>query len=185
MSTKSRPRTARSYIPYFEDFQPTAEDYESQINNIGAVTASADKFLFRAPVDLAIKAVYVLDDTTLAASLTAYWSFQVALFRAADYSSKYNLLSSLATTETVGLTANTPRDLGADQNLDLRAGDVLELQITETGSATNLVDLFVQVDYVPYIMGGTTTSTSTTTTTTTSTTTTSSSTSSTITVTMT
>ena len=159
MSTKSRPRTARSYIPYFEEFQPTAEDYESQINNIGAVTGDANKFLFRAPVDLTIKAIYALDDTTLAASLTAYWSFQVVLFRQSDYSSKVNLLSSAATTETTGLTANTPRDLGADQNLDLRAGDVLEIQITETGSATNLVDLFVQVDYVPYTMGGTTTST--------------------------
>jgi hypothetical protein len=172
-------RTARSYFPYWEEKTPTGEEYKTIINNIGAVTATADKFLFRTPVSMLIKAIWILDDTTLAAHADNYWSFQVVSYQSGDRSQSVNLIATAVTTSTAGLTANTPRSLGVDQNTNLNAGDVLELQITKVASATSLVDLFVQVDYVPSVAGGTTTSTSTTTTTTTtssSTTTTSSST---------
>lgn len=167
-------RTARSYFPYWEEKTPTAEEYKTVINNIGAVTASADKFLFRCPKDMLIKKVWIIDDTTLDPNSGNYWSFQVVSYQQADRSQSVNLLATAVTTKTVGLTANTPRDLGVDQNLNLNVGDTLEIQITKTASATSLVDLFVQVDYVPSLVGGTSTSTSTSTTTTTTTTTTTS-----------
>lgn len=171
-------RTAKSYFPYWEEKTPTAEEYKSQINNIGAVSASADKFIFRAPTSVLIKKVWILDDTTLAADGTNYWEFQVVSYQADNRSAFVNLLATSVKTSGAGLTANTPRDLAVDQNLNLNAGDLLEIQITKNSSATSLVDLLVQVDYIPG-SGGTTTSTTTTTTTTTtssSTTTTSSST---------
>jgi hypothetical protein len=172
-------RTAKSYFPYWEDYGPTAEEYKSQINNIGPASTSFDKFLFRAPTDVKIKNIWILDDTTLAASGTNYWSIQVVSYQAGDKSQSVNLLDTAVTTAVTGLTANTPRDLVPNQNTELNAGDVLEIQVTKVSSATALVDFLVQVDYVPSAKGGTTTSTSTTTTTTTtssSTTTTSSST---------
>lgn len=172
-------RTARAYFPYWEDASPTAEDYKIILNNIGPATTSFDKFLFRAPVDILIKNIWILDDTTLAADGSNYWSFQVVSYQAGDKSQSVNLIATAVTTAVTGLTANTPRDLTPDQNLNLNAGDVVEIQVTKVSSATALVDLLVQIDCVPSVKGGTTTSTSTTTTTTTtssSTTTTSSST---------
>lgn len=172
-----KPRSMRSYFPYYADADAGSDvaldAYKIFANNIGAVSATANKFLMRAPTDILIKAIYVTDDTTLAAHNTNYWTFQIVSYHVGDRSLTTDLLATAVDTKVAsgGLTANTPRDLAPDQNLNVAAGDLLEIVITKAASATSLVDLQVQVDYVVSKVGATTTSTTTTTTTTTSTTT--------------
>jgi len=173
-----RIRTAKSYFPYWEEKTPTAEEYKSIVCNFGTVSASDDVLLFRAPASMEIKAIYLSVETTIATSDTNYWSVQAVSYQNSDRSQSPNLLSSAQTTKVTGgtaITANTPWALSIDQNTNLNAGDLIELQLTKASSASNLVGFTVQIDYIPSSAGGTTTSTSTSTTTTTTTTTTTSS----------
>ena len=161
-----------------KDYYPGMEDSTDEIKTdsyiIGDISATSTRIVFNAPSDVKITSVKLIVDTAIVLSESNYYSVQLVnqtqnddLLATAD---NYNF------DEAIG--AYVQHAITPDQNMNLRDGDVLEVQFTETGSLT-LSGLYVEVEYVVTGFEATTTSTSTTTTTTTtssSTTTTSSST---------
>jgi hypothetical protein len=105
------------------------------------------RYVFVAPYDCKIDQVLVVSDTAVAASDTNYYSFQVQNLTQAE-----SLLASAATTQATGgtaITADAAYALGPDQNTVIDDGDVIELQVTETGVATDLTsaEILVVVEY--------------------------------------
>jgi archaellum component FlaG (FlaF/FlaG flagellin family) len=90
----------------------------------------------------------IVSDTAVAASDTNYYAFQVQNLTQAEA-----LLSAAQTTMATGGTAITGDTLYAvspDQNSVISDGDVLELQVTETGTVTDLssAQLVAVVEYI-------------------------------------
>lgn len=112
--------------------------------------ASANYWLMTIPVTgrYAINSIYLISDTaTTGSGAGTRWDFQVANLTAGN-----NLLSVAKTTNGAEIAADTPYSLGVNQNnakADLDALDVLELQITKTGTPTDLsgAKVMVQVNY--------------------------------------
>lgn len=105
------------------------------------------RFIFVAPYDCKVDRVAVISDTGVPASDTDYYSFQVQNLTRGNA-----LLSAAKTTRATGgsaITADTPYYLGPDQNQVVYDGDVLELQVTETGTAADLTgaEVVVAVEY--------------------------------------
>lgn len=162
-------RTFRSYNPAFDHRDSAGDRKRSEVAELGTVTGDHNRLIFRAPSEVEIKQISLVVTVDVAANSSNYWSFQVV------NSSKGSatLLSAAKTTQSNNIDDHVSFDLNPNQNLFLAPNDVLEIQIDENGSATNLQDCIVVVDWE--VSGvTTTTSTSTTTTTTTSTSTTTS-----------
>jgi len=109
--------------------------------------ATDQRYLFVAPYDCRIDQVYLVSDTAVAANDTNYYSFQVQ-----NLTQSEALLSSAQTTQATGgtaITADTPYAVAPDQNHVISDGDVLELQVTETGTATDLTgaEIIAVVEY--------------------------------------
>ncbi len=120
---------------------PVAEIAERALKKTSVVTltgwdATDQRYLFVAPYDCKIDQVSIVSDTAVAANDTNYYSFQVQNLTAANA-----LLSAAKTTQATGgtaITGDAVYDLSPDQNQVISDGDVLELQVTETGTATGL-----------------------------------------------
>ena len=98
--------------------------------------ATTDRFLFVAPYDCQITSVNLVSDTAVPASDTNYYSFQVQNLTQAEA-----LLSAAQTTKSTGgtaITGDAVYGLVPDQNSIVSDGDVIELQVSETGTATDL-----------------------------------------------
>jgi hypothetical protein len=131
---------------------PTAEIAEralrkSSIVGIEGWDGDANRYVFVAPYDCHIDGVRLLSTDGVAASDTNYYAFQVRNLGAGN-----DLLSSAQTTQATGgqaIAADEPYGIGPDQNRVISRGDVLELQVTETGAATDLSlsQLLVVVEY--------------------------------------
>ena len=109
--------------------------------------ATDQRYIFVAPYDCSIDQVQLVSDTAVAASDTNYYAIQVQNLTQAEA-----LLSSAKTTESTGgtaITADAAYTLDRDQNTVVDDGDVLEIQITETGTATDLTsaEILVVVEY--------------------------------------
>ena len=105
------------------------------------------RYVFVAPYDCQIDEVLIVSDTAVAASDTNYYAFQVQNLTQAE-----SLLASATTTQSTGgtaITADAAYALGPDQNAVIDDGDVIELQVTETGVATDLTsaEILVVVEY--------------------------------------
>lgn len=131
---------------------PLAEIAERALKKTSVVqltgwNATDQRYLFVAPYDCKIDQVSLVSDTAVAANDTNYYSFQVQNLTAAKA-----LLSSAKTTQATGgtaITGDAPYDLSPSQNQVISDGDVLELQITETGTATDLTsaEIVAVVEY--------------------------------------
>ena len=111
-------------------------------------SATTNRYLFVAPYDCNIATVSIVSDTAVATNNTNYYSFQVQNLTQAEA-----LLSAAQTTETTGgaaIAVDTPYAVTPDQNSVISDGDVLELQVTEAGTATDLTSaqLVAVVEYV-------------------------------------
>jgi hypothetical protein len=131
---------------------PVAEIAERALKKTGVVNlagwdGTTQRYVFVAPYDCNIDQVSVVSDVAVAASDTNYYSFQVQNLTQAE-----SLLASAKTTKTTGgtaITADAVYELGPDQNTVIDDGDVIELQVTETGVATDLTsaEILVVVEY--------------------------------------
>ena len=125
---------------------------QSVIINVGGFQTSDDKYLWSVPLasQYTIDEIYLICNTATTSSVvsTTDWEFQVRNLTAAE-----DLLSSPKLTSDTEITADARYALGVDQNntkTDLAsAGEVLELQVTKTGSPTDLqaAEIIVQIDY--------------------------------------
>ncbi len=109
--------------------------------------ANKNVYVFVAPYDCRIDQVSLTSDIAVAANDTNYYSFQVQ-----NVTKSLSLLSAVKTTRVTGgqaITANAPYDLSPNQNLVVSDGDVLQLQVTETGVATDLTtgEVVATVEY--------------------------------------
>lgn len=98
---------------------------------VGAQTASFDRFLAIGRGTMTVLDCKFLSGTTIASSGTDYWTFQIRNVTAA-----VNLLSTAATTNGTAATADTAFSITPNQNATLTNGDVLQMQVTETGTAS-------------------------------------------------
>jgi hypothetical protein len=131
---------------------PVAEIAERALKKSSALSlagwdGSDQRYVFVAPYDCSIDQVQIVSDTAVAASDTNYYAFQVQNLTRAEA-----LLSSAKSTESTGgtaITADALYTLDPDQNIVVNDGDVIELQITETGVATDLTgaEILVVVEY--------------------------------------
>lgn len=131
---------------------PVAEIAERALKKTSVVAldgwdATDQRYLFVAPYDCNIDQVCLVSDTAVAANDTNYYSFQVQ-----NLTQSEALLSSAQTTQATGgtaITADTPYAVTPDQNQVISDGDVLELQVTETGVATDLTgaEIIAVVEY--------------------------------------
>lgn len=120
---------------------------KTSVLNLAGWDGSDQRYVFVAPYDCNIDQVQVVSDTAVAASDTNYYALQVQNLTQAEA-----LLSAAKTTESTGgiaVTADIPYALNPDQNTVVYDGDVIELQITETGVATDLTnaEILVVVEY--------------------------------------
>ena len=120
---------------------------KTSVLNIAGWDGSDQWYVFVAPYDCNIDQVQVVSDTAVAASDTNYYALQVQNLTQSEV-----LLSAAKTTESTGgtaITADIPYALDPDQNTVADDGDVIELQITETGVATDLTsaEILVVIEY--------------------------------------
>ena len=113
---------------------------------IGGIPNSGDdRYLFVAPSACTIANVSLVSDTaTTGSDGSNNYTFQVA-----NLTQTQDLLSAVVTTNSNEIAADTVFDITPDQNATIAANDVLELQIVENGTATDLTsaEVFVQVEY--------------------------------------
>jgi hypothetical protein len=101
---------------------------------IAGIAASGNKFVFIAPNRCVIKSAKIVSDVATSGSgATAKYDFQVA-----NLTQTLNLLSAAKSTNGAEIAADAAYNLGVNQNLTLAENDVLELQVTKTGSPTDL-----------------------------------------------
>ena len=120
-------RTISDYYPYLSDGDQPEELKVSEFL-IGDVSASSNKFILVAPSGIRIKSVKIVVDTTIAVDATNYWTAQINnLTRGRD------LLASADTmNKVVAITADTPKTLTPDQNLEISTSDVIGVIFSPT-----------------------------------------------------
>ena len=112
---------------------------------IGGFNATEQKYLFSAPSSCQVTNVILLSDTATASSDGSNnFTFQVQNLTDAEA-----LLSAVVTTDSNEIVADAAYQITPDQNNNLDQGDVLELQITKTGTPTDLSSAEV-VAFVSY-----------------------------------
>lgn len=163
----------RTFEDYYPGFANSDTRDEKRITSVylGTISASGNYDVLIAPSTIKITKISLAVTTTVAVSTSNYWSLQANNVTQLD-----DLLSTADDTNyDTALTADTLYEITPDQNNYLREDDVLQIQLTKNSSASNLVALLVQVEYVVTGTEATTTSTSSSTTSTSSSTTSTSS----------
>lgn len=121
---------------------------KTSVVNVYGWDGSLDRYVFFvAPYDCKIDQVSIVSDIGVAASDTNFYSFQVQ-----NLTQSESLLTSQKTTQSTGgtaVTADAPYALNPDQNQVVSDGDLIEIQITETGIATDVsaAEVLVVVEY--------------------------------------
>jgi hypothetical protein len=115
---------------------------------LGSISSSSNRFLMAAPYACTISKIGIIVDTQInkTTSNTTFWGFQVR-----NLTQSQDLMNSTAVsnarTDNATITADALYDLGVNQNLTLATGDVLELQMTASGSPNALSNLMAQVAF--------------------------------------
>ncbi len=120
---------------------------KTNLTKVTGWNANKNVYAFVAPYDCKVDQVSLVSDVAVGASDTNYYSFQVQ-----NVTRSLALLSAAKTTRVTGGTAiaqNVPYDLAPNQNQVVSDGDVLQVQVTETGAATDLTaaEVVVNVEY--------------------------------------
>ncbi len=131
---------------------PTAEIAERALRKTSIVYSpgwdgTIQRYIFVAPYDCSIDQIQIVSDTTVVADDINYYTFQIQNLTRAEA-----LLASAKTTSATGgtaITADAVYPLDPDQNTVIGDGDVIELQVTESGVATDLTgaEILVVVEY--------------------------------------
>ena len=131
---------------------PTAEIAEralkkTSIVNLDSLSGPEQRYLFVAPYDCRIDEVSLLSDTAVQANDSNYYSIQVRNLTRSE-----SLLSSprrTRTSEVGAIDEDEVLDLSPDQNQVVNDGDVLELQVSRTGTPANLsaAEIIAVVEY--------------------------------------
>ena len=114
------------------------------IVSVGALSASTNIYI-GSPHQKSWKVlrVRVISDTASTGSDGSNnWEFQVR-----NKTQTEDMLSTATSTNGSEIAADTPFDVVTDQNETAAVDDVLELQITKTGSATTLARVSIQVEF--------------------------------------
>ena len=110
---------------------------------LGDISSAGDHFILQVPGDLSVEDILLASSAGVTANDSNYWSFQVR-----NLTQSLDLLSSPQTTQATGgtaITADTPYSITPDQNADVANGDLLELQISSTGSPGALAGVLISV----------------------------------------
>lgn len=131
--------------------QVTDRSVMSVSTRLGAISGSDNRFVWMVPASGTFEVVgcYVVSDTATSGSDGSNnYTFQLA-----NLTEGVDLFSSAKTTNGAELAANARYSLAGTlqyhQKGDLDGGDVLELQVTKTGSPTDLssAEVAVQIDF--------------------------------------
>ena len=120
---------------------------KTSIVHIDGWSGVDQRYLFVAPYDCRIDQVSLVSDTAVQASDSNYYALQVR-----NLTQSESLLSSPLRTRTSNagaITEDEVFDLSPDQNQVVDDGDVLELQVSKTGSPANLsaAEIIAVVEY--------------------------------------
>ena len=130
-----------------EDVRGIAEGLEQcVIAKIGAIAATDQKYLLIAPRALRVQSIKLVSDVTTASSAAGSKEYG---FKVKNLTQNNDLGATDTVTSDTEITADTAYTITVDQNLDIAAGDVLELQVTKTGSPTSLAaaEIIVMIAY--------------------------------------
>jgi len=112
-------------------------------SQIGTQTGTFDRYVFRATAAVTIVNAYLINNGSTTSDGSNKWTFQLRNLTAGN-----DLLSTAKTTNGAEIAADTAYALTPNQNLTLAAGDIIELQAVETGTATSLGTQFAcQITY--------------------------------------
>lgn len=125
---------------------------------LGALSASRNVYVAHARVPLTIQAAVLLDTAGQTGTSGNEWTFQLR-----NKTQSLNLFSATVGTYTwlsgvgpgtangtgTGLVADTPYKLTPNQNANVATDDVLEFQITKTGTATAFTRLSLLLYAIP------------------------------------
>lgn len=113
----------------------------------GIANGGENYHIYAAPDAHVVSSIKIISDTTTSGSDGSN-NYAFVIRNVTQGNDLYSV-SGGKTTNGAEITADTVWDVTVDQNLTLAAGDVLELQITENGTATDLTSakLICQVNY--------------------------------------
>ena len=119
-------------------------DASRQAVHVARVNLTASVNLLVPPLANAgvVKRVTLVSDTTTTSDGSNNWAFQIR-----NKTQATNLLSTAANTNGAEITADVVYAVTPDQNATVAADDVLELQVTETGTATSLTNATFAIEY--------------------------------------
>lgn len=121
--------------------------YSSSLTLEGIVNGGENYHIFAAPDSHVISSIKIVSDTATASSDGSN-NYGFVIRNVTQGNDLYSVAGG-KTTNGAELVADTVWNVTIDQNLTMAAGDVLELQITENGTATSLTSakLMCQVNY--------------------------------------
>jgi hypothetical protein len=119
-------------------------DRNPPIVQLGNLTGSLNRYLFCPPVAWYAVDLVVCSKTATVSTGVNNWAFQVRKLVAAQ-----NLFAVAETTDGDELAVDTPKVWPFTANQSIAQNELLELQITENGSATSLADCAVLIRGYP------------------------------------
>lgn len=110
---------------------------------LGTLSATDNKYLAAAGTGTwTITDVLIISETGVTSDASNLWTFNVR-----NLTASVNLRSAAKSTNGAAITADTAYALGLDQNLSPTSADVLQLQMTKTGSPNPLTEAVAVLRY--------------------------------------
>jgi hypothetical protein len=112
-----------------------------EIDMDGGLAGSDDRYFGVAPANMTVQGCTLISDTATTGSDGSHnWAFQIANLDAAT-----TLLAAAQATNDTEITAEVAYAITPDQNQNIALDDILELQITQTGTPTSLASARIKV----------------------------------------
>ena len=118
---------------------------------LGTVSVTTSQVAFVAPTAGSLNAAKIVTKEAVAADDSKYWTFTLTNLGAAGAGNGKIVEMTTKATDGTGLEAYTPLSLGTLDETDkvLAAGDVVLFTATVTGSATNLAEAALMLEFLP------------------------------------